>query len=898
MHSLRCGGNFACSLISSLSIRNLKNTPENSRQFSSITNNDVWRHVMSRLIMGVAALSLIAAIILGSVFLLNPFGKSVDAKRVGNSESLPKSLLPVVAESLGSDDESYHISSGNETYTANTPNQGLKTEFREDSVTFTSGKQSVALKLSSIGRGDQLVPVAQVSDVNSQDNKLEYTRGNVTEWYVNSPFGMEQGFTLSQRPQGLGEEAQIILDLHINGDLAAKDGSDGKSIKFTNLNDQEVISYGKLYVYDSQGNELESSMKLSNERIVIAFNDQGALYPVVVDPFVEVQRLLASNGNSDDAFGFSSAINMNFAIVGAPDKGRGWAYIFERIAGTWTEVLAIRGRNFGASSGAAFGASVDIVRTRAVGVTGQAIIGAPFDDVGGGFSHGSAFIFERNGAGTWSFAENIRASSIQTLAFFGSSVSIRDGVAFAGAPNEDIGFFCFDVGATYVYEKNGSWPVTETQRLTASDGGCFDFFGAAVSVSADSAFVGAPGWDDILFSFDEGAAYTFDRTGVGPWAEQQVLNPSQVDPFDFFGSSVDIYVGKAGEKAIVGAPIAGYGGCGLVCISAGEAYIFERAGTWPSDGVRIRSDQPQSFAVFGSCVGITNSYAISGAPGDAFGSGSGYIYEKDGALWPFSQQIIASDSSAFDFFGTSCGMSGEYIVVGAPGNDIEDTGDEDDQGAAYIFEPATGMLTIEKVTVPEGFVGNFDFAGSDNLNGTPCEAFSLSDSDSEDCGELTADTYTINETETLGATVSVECDSGVWNQVDDGVVVELEAGDDITCTFTNTLPLELSNIFPAVESNPNFMTAFPATSNGPVGFIWGFQLGTFPISIPCGDIELGINPFIFLGVFNAGANQIVNMTFFINLGGYANPAYAQAVDLTTCVVSDVVANIILNTNLN
>lgn len=44
-------------------------------------------------------------------------------------------------------------------------------------------------------------------------------------------------------------------------------------------------------------------MKLSDKGIVIAFNDTGAAYPVVVDPFVEAQRILASNGNDNDFLG-------------------------------------------------------------------------------------------------------------------------------------------------------------------------------------------------------------------------------------------------------------------------------------------------------------------------------------------------------------------------------------------------------------------------------------------------------------------------------------------------------------------------------------------------------------------------------------------------------------------
>ena len=972
---------------------------------------------MNRLTTRVAALSIIAVLFLAGFLLFNPLGEAVNAEQDSivrqNTSSLPPSLLPVVAESLGKTDSSYHINGSS----ASTPAHGLETHFSKQGVTFNAAESSFSLKLDSIGRGDQLAPVAKVADVTPKDNKIEYTRGDVTEWYINSPFGMEQGFTLSQRPEGEIDQVSISLNLETKGDLSANDSKNGKSIEFTNSKDQTVMSYGKLYVYDADGKELESSMKLNEDAIIIAFNDQGATYPVVVDPFVEVQMLFASNGNQDDFFGFSSAISGDFAILGAPDKGDGWAYIFEKDdTDVWNEVCRIRGADFGANCflcGADFGESVDIFQVPQLpeddpeivtkgedGVSGLAVIGAPDDDTGGfiPFEQGTAFIFERDednedeNCEDWSFKRRMMASSTQSRAHLGSSVSVTYGKVIAGAPDENWGGGSSgrDRGAAYIFEKNGSWPTTETQRITANDGGRDDEFGAAVAIFNNTALVGAPFWDAGGRN-NTGAAYFFDRNGS--WSQDVRRDPAEAN--DQFGQAVDLsFIGvmpgalSVANLAIVGAPDADIscGGC-----DEGEAYIFEKNGSWPVNPVKVASSNPQLNARFGTCVGISPQYAVVGAPLEDFDGpcdfsgisgcdkGAGYVFDRDGGSWSFEDRIIASDNAAFDFFARSCGVSNGYIVVGAPGknifNDIivlsnalttspgigdekpsetpsetteetedpkddpegdlaeqdmdrseddeEESGEvttqdhiEFDQGEGYIFmKEQTGRIKIIKETVPDMFVGDFGFEGSDNLpDGNPCESFMLSDGQMQDCGEIPAGEYEIIETEMLGATLHVECDSGDWTPIGPidettvetrngiygttGVAINLQGGDDITCTFTNTLPLELSPIFPAVESNPNFMTASPVTTNGPVGFIWGFQLGTFPISLPCGNIELGINPFIFLGVFNAGANQIVNMTFFINLGGYANPAYAQAVDLTTCVVSDVVANIILNTNLN
>ena len=75
-------------------------------------------------------------------------------------------------------------------------------------------------------------------------------------------------------------------------------------------------------------------------------------------------------------------------------------------------------------------------------------------------------------------------------------------------------------GAAYVFEKPaGGWVnMTETAKLTASDGAAFDYFGISVSLSGDTALVGARYDDD---AGPDSFGVTFGLTGavqllVGP----------------------------------------------------------------------------------------------------------------------------------------------------------------------------------------------------------------------------------------------------------------------------------------------------------------------------------------------------------------------------------------------
>ncbi len=290
----------------------------------------------------------------------------------------------------------------------------------------------------------------------------------------------------------------------------------------------------------------------------------------------------------------------------------------------------------------------------------------------------------------------------------------------------------------------------------------------------------------------------------------------------------------------------------------------------------------------------------------------------DDGSWPVEQTIVASDANSFDFFGASCDIDGlafplvmemdsvetnsvgPYVtfepvtIVGAPGNNIDD---ETDQGAAYLFEQEqeNGTITIAKQTIPDDFVADFDFEGIGFEPGNECESFMLSDDGEQECGELPAGTYTINEIGTNDSTVVVSCDSGVWEQVDDGVVIELEAGDDITCVFANTLPLELTPLSPSIRNLVNSMTATQATPDGNVAFVWGFSTGTSIVGgSTCNGLELGIDPYQFLGIVTADGDGEAEMVFFVPSLAGVNPVYSQAIDLPTCRASEVVESILIN----
>jgi len=163
---------------------------------------------------------------------------------------------------------------------------------------------------------------------------------------------------------------------------------------------------------------------------------------------------------------------------------------------------------------------------------------------------------------------------------------------------------------------------------------------------------------------------------------------------DFFGYSVSI----SGNYAIVGSFYED-GGDSDPALTAGAAYIFERAsgGGWTQRVILHASDM-QANDNFGISVSISGDYAIVGAPGEdggigdlVSGAGAAYIFERDsGGTWNQQTILHASDLQANDSFGYSVAISGNHAIVGA----FTENGGAGDHfshaGAAYIFERDSG----------------------------------------------------------------------------------------------------------------------------------------------------------------------------------------------------------------
>jgi FG-GAP repeat len=256
-------------------------------------------------------------------------------------------------------------------------------------------------------------------------------------------------------------------------------------------------------------------------------------------------------------------------------------------------------------------------------------------------------------------------------------------------------------GAAYIFVKPASgWTdMTETAKLTASDGAGGDAFGYNVSISGNTAAVGA------LFAHSgAGAAYVFVKPASG-WSKMTQtaeLTASDATTFDNMGS-----VAISGNTVVTGA----YGHNNFM----GAAYVFVKPSTgWKDMTQRAELKSTKANQIYGFSVATNGKTAIVGAVGAQQGIGAAFVYVKPANGWKstskFTAKLTASSSSGVSGLSQGMSISGKRIVLGAPGTTV---GSNSGQGAVLVYhEPKTGWKTTS------GFAAELtasDGAANDNL---------------------------------------------------------------------------------------------------------------------------------------------------------------------------------------
>jgi hypothetical protein len=617
-------------------------------------------------------------------------------------------------------------------YNSSNPAHGWQIRYAPDGTTTLTSRDRKAtayhlgMTLNAIGY-HTMHHLRHPQLISADDSTVTYQwNNNLKEWWINSPTGLEQWFSLEQRPVGAKRGQSLILQMTLDSELQSR--LLDNSIHFGRA-DETKITYNKLKVWDATGRILPARMQLTKNVLNLIIEESDASYPLTIDPSFQQQSYLkASNAGSSDSFGFSVAIDGDTLVVGAfgeasntttvngdqsdnSASNAGGAYIFTRTAEGWTQQAYLKASN--TQGGDRFGGSVAIGgNTVVIGALGEAsnatsVNGNQNDNSVS--NSGAAYVFSRT-AGVWTQQAYLKASNAEGGDLFGKSVAITGDTAVVGAVGEDSSATIVNgnqtnntsdfSGAAYVFTRTtGVW--TQQAYLKASNTDSDDQFGVSLAIAGDTVIVGASNEDSNAISINgdpddnaasnAGAAYVFTRT-TGVWTQQAYLKASNTDVDDQFGVSVAI----ADETVIVGAE--GEDSIGNQSDNsadfAGAAYVFTRsAGSWTQQAYlkasNAESDDLEEGDLFGHFVAISGDTAVIGAIGEdsnattvngdqtdnsARFAGAAYVFTRTANVWTQQDYLKASNTDVNDLengdlFGISVAISGKTVVIGARNED-------------------------------------------------------------------------------------------------------------------------------------------------------------------------------------------------------------------------------------
>jgi hypothetical protein len=351
---------------------------------------------------------------------------------------------------------------------------------------------------------------------------------------------------------------------------------------------------------------------------------------------------------------------------------------------------------------------------------------------------GEVYVFTRSG-NAWSQQAYVKASNTDANDNFGESVAISGDTLVVGAPGESsnatgVGGNQADnsaagAGAAYVFTRSGSaWSQQAYLKASNTDAG--DSFGGFVAIDVDTVVVaasaeasnatGVGGNQADNSAAGAGAAYVFTRGG-STWSQQAYIKASNTDAGDRFARSVAL----SGDTLVVGARAEASNATGVngnqadnSAADAGAAYVFTRSGSTWSQQAYLKASNTDAGDRFGAAVAVSGDTLVVGAwkessnatgvggnqaDNSASQAGAAYVFTRSGSTWSQQAYMKASNTDAGDNFGYAVAISGDTLVVGAPGESSSATGVGGDQadnsaavaGAAYLFTRSGTTWTQE-----------------------------------------------------------------------------------------------------------------------------------------------------------------------------------------------------------
>lgn len=472
----------------------------------------------------------------------------------------------------------------------------------------------------------------------------QYLGHGVGVWYLDTPFGIEQGFVLSRPAQ-----KRTGIRMRLDGDLLPS--RHGSGLDFSMLNHSKpMLGYSRLVAYDADHRRLPARLVLDGRQLTLSVDTRGAHYPVTLDPMLSANPEPLSTPDGIAAYQVADSSDGNVAIVGAPIARTqlGDVYVFTRTHAVWSSAAVIP-RPF--SSGLSqFGYSVGL---SADGQT--AVIGAP-----GGPTYGPAVFVYSHGSGGWTLAADLSTVGVGVSgedSAFGQAVAISaDGhTILTGAPQAND-----RTGGAYVYAGSGAtWSAPVALQVPAISSWARAGTDVALSSDGKTAVVSAP--TDRTY---QGAIYVF--TYATSWSTTPITLGNPAVTYDDPQLGEDLAM--SGDGSVILARAATTGSLGL---DATQVYAYTlSSGVWSAPQA-MHSGGAQLFFSHTMALSPDGTEAVIGEPWTAAGDGGVSLYTHSGATWsgPVTMSNIGQGNNAHLGSANALSADGLTAFVGSAGTD-------------------------------------------------------------------------------------------------------------------------------------------------------------------------------------------------------------------------------------
>jgi hypothetical protein len=539
-----------------------------------------------------------------------------------------------------------------------------------DTLRFEVGSTHAALRLVQVGDRAPSTVVARTVE----GNWIELRRTGLTEWYVNGPSGLEQGFVVDAPPGGGSE---LVLGFEVKG--LRPEAVDGAAAL---VGEQASIFVNGLVTRDADDAPVPSRFEVEGDRLRFRMDASRARYPLRVDPLYSIaargQPAAASSSFTPLP---SIAISGTRTLLGAQTPYLG---VFTRQAnGTLTETaLPLRD-----SAGAIhFG--------KAVAIDGTTAFASRYSF--GTQSHYSVEPYSLGGSawvrGTPIYRPGI-ANSDTLSAEFGTALRAKNRRLLIGAPgivnypagreDGEVFLYSYDVGQAPAYINKFNL-VDSSATQGAQLGTSVDF---EDGVTPFTVIAGAPGYGgigrvfQIRFPTSGGPSSPYSFAPVGGDAVSGMR----------FGAAVTI----AMNVVAIGAPNAPAGGNA----GAGNVFVYRRAdpdAAWTLFR-KLEPPTPGANLGFGTSVAIRGPLLAVGAPAlNNASPGAVHLYRIGATDVTFERTLappVTPLPAGFDFFGHGVAIDTD-LAVGAWANDRPN---------AFVFRRGLGEWCSVDADCASGF---------------------------------------------------------------------------------------------------------------------------------------------------------------------------------------------------